>query len=223
MCYLKVTRFGIYCLACMIAPACAQTASGIEKQIVAVFSGKDLTDWQSKGFDGETRYTLTELEGAAVLKAESLNAASGLFRRMTVDIKKHPYLNWRWRIEDRLSPMDETQKPGDDYAARIYLVIDGGWLFWKTKALNYVWSSRQVKDATWPNAFTPNNTRMIAARTAEDPTGTWFDEKRNVYEALKQWLGKSVDSIDAIAIMSDTDNSDSTATAYYGDIFFSTQ
>ena len=62
---------------------------------------------------------------------------------------------------------------------------------------------------------------MVAVRTAEDQVGTWYIEKHNVYEALKSWLGDDVRSIDAIAIMTDTDNSNVKATALYGDIYFS--
>jgi len=201
----------------------AQNTDDDRKLTVAEFSANTMAGWESKVFDNETHYALAEVEGGIALKAVSGNSASGLFREISVDISKYPYLNWRWRIENRLSPMDETRKSGDDYAARIYLVIDGGFFFWKTKALNYVWSSRSKKDDQWPNAFAPDNTQMIAARTAKDPTGTWFEEKRNVYQALKQWLGEEVDSIDAVAIMTDTDNSDSRAGAYYGDIYFSAE
>ena len=37
--------------------------------------------------------------------------------------------------------LDESTKDRDDYAARLYLVKSGGILIWRTKAVNYVWSS----------------------------------------------------------------------------------
>ena len=189
--------------------------------VVGKFSSNELTGWNEEVFDKETSYYLTEINNEVVLKSLSNNSASGLFKKVTVDIKKYPYLNWRWRVEDRFSSMDETQKAGDDYVARIYVVVSGGFFFWRAKALNYVWSSRMEKEAIWPNAFSPDNTRMIAVRTAEDQIGIWYAEKRNVYEELKAWVGDDVRTIDAIAIMTDTDNSGGQATAFYGDIYFS--
>lgn len=189
--------------------------------MIGQFSAKDLSGWESKEFAGDTIYSLTRLDGQDVLKAVSDNSASGLFKKIKIDIKKTPYLNWRWRIENRLTPLIETEKSGDDYSARIYIVVSTGIFFWQTRALNYVWSSQAAPASNWPNAFAPNNARMIAVRTSDHKLATWYHEKRNIYQELKQWLGDEVIAIDAIAIMTDTDNSHSHATAYYGDIYFS--
>ena len=62
---------------------------------------------------------------------------------------------------------------------------------------------------------------MIALRSSADQTGTWYAEKRNILADLKQFVGEDIRYIDAVAIMTDTDNSNSKATTYYGDIYFS--
>jgi len=134
-----------------------------------------------------------------------------------------PWLNWRWKVRKPLSPTTETTKSGDDYAARIYVIIDGGMLKWRSKALTYVWSSRSGDIPNWPNAFVPKNAMMMAVRNAASDTETWYTEKRNVLSDLKQAFGKEIRYIDAIAIMTDTDNTGQTATALYGDVIFSEQ
>jgi hypothetical protein len=78
-----------------------------------------------------------------------------------------------------------------------------------------------AKGKIWPNAFAGDNAMMIAIRSIKDPIGTWFSEKRNILTDLKQVFGKDYRYIDAIAIMTDTDNAKGRATAYYGDIYFS--
>ncbi len=179
-----------------------------------------LAKWEEKSFEGATRYQLVELNKQRVLKASSKASASGLFRKERINIKEFPYLNWRWQAASKLAELPETKKNGDDYVARVYVVRSGGWFFWETMALNYVWSSRSERGAIWPNAFAPDNARMVALRTAGDEPGQWYQEKRNVYEDFKKWLGEDVEYIDAVAIMTDTDNSGSQAEAYYGEIFF---
>ena len=196
-------------------------SSSPDELTVGDFSNFSLESWEEKSFSGQTSYSLVSLRDAAVLKAESHDSASGLFRKIKVDLNKYPYLNWRWRIEQRLTTSNERVKSGDDYAARIYVIIDGGLLPWRTKAVNYVWANRAEKHDIWPSAFAGKNSMMVALRNNQDPTATWFDEKRNVLNDLGEILGKDLTAIDGIAIMTDTDNNQDETIAYYGDIFFS--
>lgn len=195
-----------------------------ENQIaVGHFSTGQIQGWENKVFSGSTAYQIIELNGDKVLKAESHSGASGMFKKMRIDLTKTPYLNWRWRIDNRLQKMNEQQKEGDDYSARIYVVIDGGWTFWKTKAINYVWTANSKKGSVWANAFAGKNAMMIALRSSGDNVQTWYHEKRNVLEDLKQQFGFDFQYIDGVALMTDTDNSKGDAVSYYGDIYFSEQ
>ena len=188
---------------------------------IGEFSQNRLDGWESKSFKGETDYRLLNLKGITVLRADSHNAASGLFKEQRIDLDQTPYLNWSWQIANRLPGLNEQSKSGDDYAARVYVVISGGLAFWRTRALNYVWASNSTKDKVWPNAFAGDHAIMIAVRGPESPLNTWAHEKRNVRADLKQMFGEDIRYIDAVALMTDTDNSNSQAVAYYGDIWFS--
>lgn len=189
--------------------------------IVGDFSSGDLKGWLPKVFNNTTVYVLSELDGEIVLKALSNNSASGLVKEISVNIKDYPYLNWRWRVDTKVLSNDETKKSGDDYSARLYVIKSGGLFFWNTKALNYVWSSRKRRGDSWPNAFAHRSNRMIALRSSEDKTETWYVEKINIYNAFIKWKGSEVETIDAIAIMTDTDNTHQQAISYYGDVYFS--
>ena len=196
-------------------------SSSADELTVGDFSSSNLESWREKSFLGKTDYSLVKLQDAFVLRAESRSSASGLFRKIKVDLNKYPYLNWRWRIEQRLTTSNERVKSGDDYAARIYVTIDGGLLPWRTMAVNYVWANRAEKYDIWPSAFAGKNSMMAALRNYQDLTATWYHEKRNVLEDSKEMLGKDITAIDGIAIMTDTDNNQDFTTAYYGDIYFS--
>lgn len=191
-----------------------------ERVDIGKFSEASLAGWEKKAFVGETRYTFAEEDGRQVLRADSVGSASGMGRKIKIDLTKTPYVNWSWKVDRGLPKLDEASKGGDDYAARLYVVKSGGALIWKTKALNYVWSGSQMRESSWPNAFKPKNAIMLAARGMDDSTGVWVTEKRNVREDFKEIFGKDIKSIDAIAIMTDTDNSGLSASASYGDIYF---
>lgn len=188
--------------------------------VIGAFAEGRLAGWEPERFAGETEYRLARVDGRRALRAESDAAASGLYREKAVDLTATPVLHWRWRVENTLGRLDERSKDGDDYPARIYVVFSGGIFFWRTRAINYVWSNHQPVGTTWENAFT-GNARMIAVRSGPAQTGQWLQQSRDVRADYRRLFGEDVERADAVAIMTDTDNSGGRAVAYYGDIWFS--
>jgi hypothetical protein len=171
-------------------------------------------------FTGKTHYSLKRSDGRLALRAESNAAASGLYRKVNVDLDKTPVLNWTWKVDNVLAGADEHIRAGDDYSARVYVVFSGGPRFWRTRAINYVWSNKQPVDSIWPNAFT-GNARMIAVESGTGRVEQWVSERRDVRADYQRLFGEKPGRVDAVAIMTDTDNTGATAAAWYGDIWFS--
>lgn len=208
-------------LTVLLAVLVVQDLAAEPKLMLGEFSRNRLDGWERKDFKGETRYRLQTVDGVVALQADSHAAGSGLFKEQRIDLEQTPFLNWSWRIADRLSGLNEQSKPGDDYAARIYVVVKGGLAFWQTKAINYVWASNTAKDAVWPNAFAGDHAMMLALRGPEAALNVWYTEKRNVRADLQKLFGEDLRTIDAVALMTDTDNSGGQVSALYGDIWFS--
>ncbi|MBL4760293.1 MAG: DUF3047 domain-containing protein [Mariprofundaceae bacterium] len=191
---------------------------------IGQFSKNDLSNWKEKVFDGKTIYTfvLDKQNQQHVLQASSSSTASGLFYKMRIDLEKTPYLNWSWKTSSAFDVIDETKKSGDDFVARIYIVVDGGLFFWRTLAISYVWSSSHKIGEKWKNPYT-SNTTMFAVESGREKLGLWQHYKRNVREDLKKFMNKDTRYIDAVAIMTDSDNSGKSATTSFGDIFFTAE
>ncbi len=187
--------------------------------LVADFESGDLSHWQSEEFEGRTEYRLVSIDGVRALAATATNSASGRVRKIRIDLDKTPFLHWRWRVEPCQGGGDETSKAGDDYVARLYVIVSGGLRFWRTRALNYVWSCSQPVGSRWDNAFTAN-AQMWALRSGPAEAGRWLTEVRNVKADLKTVFGEDIRHLDAIAIMTDSDNSGGVHRAYYGNIAF---
>lgn len=196
----------------------AETNARVE---VGLFSQINVDGWKVKEFDGITNYYLTLVDGKRALAADSNQSASALYKKLTVDLSKTPILNWSWRKKLPINPGNELNKDGDDFVARIYVVKSGGVLWWRTIALNYVWSYQHKKNQSWDNPFVGAKSKMLAQRDATDPSDTWFVERRNVAMDFKKLMGKDIRNIDGVAIMTDSDNSGLSAVALYGDIYFS--
>ena len=188
---------------------------------IGQFSAGELGGWEEKSFVGNTRYEIVDTPRGKALQATARASASGLFRKQRIDLSRTPYLHWSWRVDETFHGNDERSKAGDDYPARIYVVVEGGLFFWRTRALSYVWSSHQPVGTSWPNAYT-GNAMMIAVRSAGD-TGRWQHERRNVRQDLRRLFGEDIDHIHAVAVMTDTDNTGQTASALYGDIYFASE
>ncbi|WP_455217467.1 DUF3047 domain-containing protein [Kaarinaea lacus] len=189
--------------------------------MVGAFSQSDLSGWEEKSFKGNSVYELTGSGNQTFLRASTDGMASGMFREVAIDLTKTPWINWSWRVENTFRNNNERTKEGDDYAARVYVVVSGGLFFWKTRAVNYVWSSHEPAGSIWSNAYT-ENARMVAVRSGDQQVGQWQTERRNVREDLKALFEEDITRIDAVAVMIDGDNTGQSAVSYFGDIFFST-
>ncbi len=187
---------------------------------IGEFSHNTLAGWEEKEFSGKTHYQLVKEDDRVILQASTNAAASGLFKEVEIDLSTHPYLNWEWRADKLHPPLAERTKAGDDYVARIYVVVKGGLFFWNTRAINYVWASSEKTNSVWPNAFAGKNAMLLAVRSSTDKQGVWYREKRNVYEDMKAIFGEEIKTIHVVAIMTDSDNSKDSVAASYGDISF---
>ncbi len=171
-------------------------------------------NWEEKSFRGKTSYEITKDQGIKCIKAVSTATASALYFKIKYDPAKYPYLTWKWKVANTISKGDATRKEGDDYAARVYVVFPR-FLFWKTKAINYVWANKLSKGRAVPNPFT-GNVMMVAVESGRDKVGQWVQETRNVLEDYRRFFKKEPPKVGAISIMSDTDNTRESATAWYG-------
>ncbi len=188
--------------------------------------------------DEHTEYSLVEDEGTVVVKAVSRGSSSGLTREVNIDPKQYPIVEWRWKIENVLQKGDVTTKQGDDYPARLYITfaydeskIDfldqaryemAKLLHGKyppTGAITYIWESRSPVGTMVPNPYT-DRVMMIVLESGADKAGQWVDESRNVYEDYRKAFGDDPPPISGVAVMTDTDNTQESAVAYYGDIVF---
>lgn len=181
--------------------------------------GKGLAaGWEKKVFQGETVYRPVLEEGRPAVKAESRASASALVYRVSFDPKTHPRLSWSWKIARTIRKGDERTKKGDDYAARVYVVFPSA-LFWRTRAVNYIWANRLPRGDFLPNAYT-GNAVMVAVESGDGNAGRWIDEERDLVEDYRRAFGEDPPKVGAVAIMTDTDNTGEFAVAWYGAIRF---
>ncbi|MFZ5874770.1 MAG: DUF3047 domain-containing protein [Nitrospirota bacterium] len=184
-----------------------------------------------------TDYTTVRDGETVVVRAESRAGASGLTREVSIDLKEYPVVAWRWKVSNVIAGGDLTKKQGDDYAARLYITFayEADKVRWSRKAkyqagrllfgeipiaaINYIWDRAAPVGTVAPNAYT-DFVRMIVVESGAGNIGRWMDEERNLYDDYRRAFGGEPPKVNGVAIMTDTDNTGETATAYYGDIVF---
>lgn len=171
-----------------------------------------IVGWQEIVFSGHTRYQ----QQNDCVSATAQSSASGLIRQVDQSLLDKPVLRWQWRAEQLLTqgkPAPEKLKAGDDFIARVYVIREG--LFpWQTKAINYVWSREHAVGSHWPNPFT-SNAMMVVVQSGSEGVGQWQSFERNVRADFQKFFSVNIDMVNAVAVMTDTDNSMGRAEACY--------
>jgi len=195
--------------------------------------------WQPISFsdiDAKTTYDLVRADSGTVVRARSEGGASGLATEREIDLTEYPVLEWAWKVDGVVENGNARTTDGDDYAARLYVTFDYddlgfadqvrlralrvlGYDEIPTRALNYIWANRVDRYTILENAYT-DWVMMVAVRSGPAHAGAWVTERRNVLADYRAAFGEDPPPVNGVAIMTDTDNTDGAATAYYGDIRF---
>lgn len=188
------------------------------EQHIGKFSAGDLSGWKEETIwnTRKSHYSIIKENGKSVLMGKSVNAASGLLHKITIDPKNYPVIRWSWKIDHTVKKGNERTKDGHDFAARLYVVFPRG-LFSRTRAIEYVWGNVMTRDESLRSPYS-NNAVMIAVNSGNELAGKWVTNRRNYAEDYRTAFGEEPPKVGAIAIMTDSDNTGETAVGYYGDI-----
>ena len=191
-----------------------------------------------KNIERHTQYQLMEEDGQVVVQAKAEASASGLIRKIRIDPKEYPIVQWQWKVANIIEKGDVSRKEGDDYPARIYITFeyDSSRVSFSEKikynlaklfygeypplaTINYIWASHAPQGLVVPNPYT-DRAMMVVVQSGKKKLNTWVDEERNIFDDYKHAFKEEPPMISGVAIMTDTDNTGESATAYYGDIRF---
>lgn len=186
-----------------------------------------------------TLYSIHDVDGARVLRAQARASASGLMARLDADPTAHGRLSWRWRTEDLLHEADNSDASREDAPLRVVLAFDGDktslpvrdrMFFERVKlfagvdmpyaTLMYIWGNRSPLDSVIANPHTPRVQKVVAC-SGPGQIGRWVDIQREFVADFRRAFGEEPGRLVGVSVMSDSDNTQGDVTAYYGDITLS--
>jgi len=175
-------------------------------------------------------------EQGTVVKAEADAAGSALYWETTLEARDYPMLHWRWKAEQLPEGADMSRKDRDDAPARVYVafkhVPSRVPLLERVKyeiirliygrypphaSLAYVWGSGSSAGTMFPSPYT-DRVRIVVVESGAERLGRWLRYGRNYYDDYRRAFAEEPPPVAGVAIMTDSDNTGSRITAYYGDI-----
>jgi hypothetical protein len=185
-----------------------------------------------------TDYRLVERDGAVALQAESKEGGSGLVRRIHIDPRRNPIIEWRWSVPRDSGGGGEGGASQSSPPVRLSLAFDGdpAKLDFNDRAqlrlakaltanglpyasLLYVWMNRGPVERIYSSPHT-DRVRHIVVESGEDRLDQWVVLRRNVLEDYRRAFGEEPGDIVAVGIMTDYGDNGAPRRALYGDITF---
>lgn len=180
-----------------------------------------LKEWEEKIFKGKVIYKVEKDGGLSYARATSNNAASALYYRTKLDTKTRlPIISWKWSVDKfpvKKYKDDLEKENEDDFAARVYVIFPAMFLT-NSKVLEYIWAENLPVGATGTSPYS-KNIKLIVLRSGIDKDKKWYSEARDIIADYKSQFGRMPEyNIGAVAFMTNTEHTGTSADAMYDDI-----
>lgn len=196
--------------------------------------------WQAVALPGKlrTQYSPVSKDGRPALAARSERSASMLRKRVSIAPERLGAVSFSWWVDNLIADASVADVDREDAPARVLLGFDGDtsklpartrMLFDLAEALSgerppyatlmYVW------DATAPVGTVIVNPRSDRIRKIVVDSGPlhlkrWRDHRRDLRADFRLAFGEDPGSLQSIAVMTDSDNTRSSALSWYGAVTF---
>lgn len=201
--------------------------------------GQKAADWTHvplSKFKKDTEYTLARADAPAVLRGAAVSSASLYVSRFQPAMEVPARITWRWKTDALVAGADNRDEEREDAPLRMLVGFDGDHAalpeiekkrFRRAKMLSgrdlpyavlmYIWSEQVPVDTVIPSAHT-GQIKMLVAASGSKGLGQWQTIRRNLAEDYRKAFGVDPGPVTGVAVMTDTDNTRTSAVGEYADI-----
>ncbi len=234
-------RLGLF-VACLLMGACSTKPAATEavsKDVHWRAASQDVPAvWSHRPFPGKrfTDYRAVPVDGRLVIQTRSENAASMLRKSLHVAPTHLGAMSFSWKVPALIPGADLTQRDADDSPVRIVLAFDGERSKFSARnamlselahamtgepmpyaTLMYVWGNAQPVESVVLNPRT-DRIRKLVVESGPGRLGRWLTYERDVRADFEKAFGEPPGALLGVGIMTDTDNTQQKAYAWYGPI-----
>jgi hypothetical protein len=196
------------------------------------------THWEHQTYASRrpTRYSATEHQGRPAVMARAEGANSTLSLPLNPPPGALPQrIRFSWFVPALNPKFDLREKGEDDAVVRLILSFEGDRSsHWRARdhlvselsnliagkplpfaSIMYVWDSRYPAGTVIPNPYT-DRIRQIVVESGPDRLNQWVDFDRDIEADFRRAFGEAPGPLVGLGLMSDTNNSGDSVTAWYG-------
>lgn len=179
--------------------------------------------------------TLVKQDARLVLRIQADAAAGGLLHPLDLPGEQPWQLSWRWRTERKLEQARFATREGDDYVARVYVLLDYplaslpfltrqklrlARTFYDPElpaaTLSYVWDNRKPPGTHARSAYS-ETVEMLVLRGPQAPLGQWQEERRDLRADAIAAFGSAPRRILGVVFAADSDNTGERVESYFAE------
>ena len=183
-----------------------------------------------------TLFSAQRMQGRHAVKAQAQSSASMLRRKLRVEPQDLGTLRFSWLVESLIADADMAERETDDAPVRIVLAFEGDRSQFSARnamlselahaltgepmpyaTLMYSWCQHCVGGQAIVNPRT-DRIRTQVVEVGKSHLGQWRDYERDIRADFSAVFGEPPGALVAIGVMTDADNTQSHATAWYGPI-----
>jgi hypothetical protein len=183
-----------------------------------------------------TQFEYARKDGRDALAVKAESSASMLRRKLRIAPAELGSVRFSWKVPQLIADADMATRDGDDSPVRIILAFEGDRARLSAKdsmlselalaltgeempyaTLMYVWCNKREPGSVITSART-GRVRAIVMESGARKLDQWLDYERNIRADYQRAFGEAPGALIGIAIMTDSDNTRSTARAWYGPV-----
>jgi len=244
---MRTTKLLIYIIASGFLLASVNSSHGNAKTKFIGFKQGKKSDKVPEGWElipyfgtAKNKLSLSKEGKRTILRVKSIGSASGVLKRLEIDLKKFPVLVWRWKINRAVGMAIETRKVRNDAAARIRVIfgkrqpkpvkgppeilkffksfgIQPGGKEPRGFKIDYIWGNNLLRGDVidYPGS---KNHKMVVVESGNERANQWVWEKRNLIEDFQEFFRSSPPALIGIMVLTDTDQTNEGVIAHYSSI-----
>jgi len=212
--------------------------STIPRSLPLAFTAEDKSKWETVLLPGKLRtaFRFDKHQGRSSIRADAERSASMLRQKLHIQSGQLGRLAFAWQVEGLIADADMRQRESEDSPVRLILAFDGDRRKFSAKnamlselslaltgeempyaTLMYVWSNQLPVGTVIVNPRT-DRVRKIVVETGADHLKQWMHYERQIKDDFEKAFGEPAGTLLGLAIMTDTDNTQGKARAWYGEI-----
>ena len=193
---------------------------------VGRFSGEGLDPkgvplgWQLKNPGNHSKFAIEGEKEDYFVHILCVNDNIAMGKKISIDIRKYPYLSWRWKAGKLPEGGDIRKRETDEQAGQIYVVFPKFPSPVNTRSVGYIWDS-QAPVGLSGTSTAYSKMKYVVLQSGSVKANQWISETRNVYEDYLRLFQEEPPTLRGVVLYINTQHSKSSAEIFYADIFFS--